>query len=312
MKKIIATTILLTTFLLTNQASAKQLQFAHFSDIHLSLTEKGTTNLTEDFLKKAIQEVNKNKKIKFVIFSGGNINSADKKNLKAFLKLANKLDKPYYVTIGDKEVLRRKNFSKKQFMHTVWRHHMQMLFKKPNYVFKPNRELVFISVDGTNEVIPMQSGYFKPETLDWLDKQLTKYKNKKVVLVQHFPIIPPKSNVTKEIAEPEKYFHVINGHENVIAILSGHFHKNNTIYKKGIYHLSAPAFAASPHEYKIITIEYEPKYLFSNPAEFSIEQQIVAMEEIPEDIPTDNGIDEETMNTQTEVDSYQPTFFTGN
>ena len=309
MKKIITATILLTTFLITTQVSAKQLQFAHFSDVHLPLTEKSKkeeTMSTEAYFKKAIQQINKNKKIKFVVFSGGNINSANRENLKAFLKLANKLDKPYYVTIGDREVLRRNHFGKKQFMKTLWRHHMQMLFKKPNYIFKPNRELVFISVDGANEVIPMQSGYFRPETLAWLDKQLTKYENKKVILVQHFPVIPPKKNVAKETVEIEKYFHVLNSHENVIAILSGHYHKDNTIYKKGIYHLSAPAFGNSPHEYKIITIEYEPKYLFSNPAEFSIEQEIVAMEEIIEEIP------EENFNDQSDIDSYKPTFFTGN
>ncbi len=279
MRKILIIGIFIATFFMPLQVQAKKLQFVQISDTHLSLSGQDYRGrkVTEsaDCLKKAIKEINKNKNIKFVIFSGDNIDIADRDDLVAFLKLANKLNKPYYVLIGNHEVFRYQHFNKKNFMHTVWLHHPQMLFKKPNYVFKPNRELVFIVVDGANELIPAPSGYFKPETLEWLDKQLYKYKNKKVVLVQHFPLIPPMKKRSHNTVDADKYFQVINSHDNVIAILSGHFHFDNIIYKKGIYHMSAPAFVMPPHEYKIITIEYDPKYLFSDPAEFTITQELV-------------------------------------
>ena len=50
-----------------------------------------------------------------------------------------------------------------------------------NYAFTKNG-IVFIVVDGAKEVIPTPSGYYKPETLTWLDNQLKKYDNKKVVI----------------------------------------------------------------------------------------------------------------------------------
>ena len=40
---------------------------------------------------------------------------------------------------------------------------------------------------------------------------------------------------------------------------------------------AAPAFSARPHEYKVITIQYQPRYLFSNPSEFKIIQEVLPM-----------------------------------
>ncbi len=279
MKKIIIFTIFLLSLIFATNVQAKELQFAQFSDIHLSLDESNGRGVASaeiaENMKLAIKEINKNRDIKFVVFTGDNIDKAEREALIQFFKLANKLHKPYYVVIGNHEVFRYKRFDKKDYMHTVWWKHWQMLGKKPSYVFKPKKELVFIVVDGANELMPSPSGYFKPETLEWLDKKLKKYKNKKVVLVQHFPLVPPVKKKSHDTVDADKYFQVINSYDNVIAIVSGHFHANNFIYRKGIYHLSAPAFLEKPHEYKIIKIEYEPKYLFSSPAEFSISQELV-------------------------------------
>jgi len=290
-------------FVSTN-IQAKELQFVQISDTHLSLSGQDyrgrKVQEAAACLKQAIKEINKNRDIKFVLFTGDNIDTSERADLVAFLKLANKLNKPYYVLIGNHEVFRYNYFDKKDFMHTVWLHHPQMLFKKPNYVIKPTREIVFIVVDGANELMPAPSGYFKPETLEWLDKQLKKYKHKKVVLVQHFPIVPPMKKTSHNTIDADKYFQVINSYDNIIAIISGHFHKNNVIYRKGIYHMSAPAFVMQPHEYKIITIDYNPRYLFSNPPEFTITQQLVPM--IKEKEQEENSEENKTI-----IDKKEPT-----
>lgn len=286
MKKFLAIFLLLFMTFFSNISNAKELKFVQISDIHLSYAPKGyqtkNINITEDYLKRAIKEINKMKDIKFVIFTGDSIDKPCKDDLIKFLKIANKLNKPFYVVIGNNEVWNYKNFNKKDFMRTVGFRNKNMIFKKPNYVFKPNKDIVFIAVDGTNEFVPSKNGYFKPETLEWLDKKLKKYQNKKVVLVQHYPLIPPTKKTFYNTIETDKYFQVINSYDNIIAIISGHFHIDKTIYKKGIYHISAPAFEAYPYNYKIITIDYEPKYLFSNPAEFSIYQQIISTEKNPQ------------------------------
>lgn len=314
MKKILVTTLLCFMMLFGSQVSAKSLQFAQISDMHLSqipVDEIPEGTMTKgDYLLKAIKEINQNKDIKFVIFSGDSINEPDLKTMSKFLVIADKLNKPYYLVAGEKEILRRKNFSKRNFMNAYKRHNLSMIFKGTNYAIKPNRELVFLFVDGTNEVMPTTSGYYNPKTLEWLDKQLKKYQNKKVVIVQHYPIVPPSNKIMHTTVEPEKYFHVINSHENVIAILSGHYHKDNTIYKNGIYHISAPAFKDKSCAYKTINIKYEPEFLFSNPAEFEIEQKLIELVDVKEIEQEENLQAEENNNlieeeTTTDVENYQ-------
>ena len=43
-------------------------------------------------------------------------------------------------------------------------------------------------------------------------------------------------------------------HDNVIAVISGHFHVNSEIMQNGIYHISTPTLLDNPPVYKIIDI----------------------------------------------------------
>ena len=278
MKKFWTLLLLICAIFQFQPAKAKDLKFAQITDTNFTLDIDDTTSeKTAEQFKKAIKDINKDRSIKFVIFTGNSVRHPDKKELTAFFKLANKLNKPYYVVIGNKEVLRYKRFTKKNFMHTAWLHNSDMRFKKPSYVFKPNNELVFIVLDGVNEMMPVPSGNYRPETLVWLDKQLKKYQNKKVVIVQHFPVVSPSDNPMYNAADLHKYMQTINTYDNVIAVISGHFNADVTTYKKGVYHINSPAFRAPNCRYKIIDINYKPEYLFSTPSEFTITQNVVEL-----------------------------------
>ena len=109
-------------------------------------------------------------------------------------------------------------------------------------------------VDGAKETIPGTGGYYRPKTLEWVDKQLTKYKKKKVVIIQHFPILPPTESKTHRVYQVETYFDVLKKHDNVIAILSGHYHTNKEKMDNGIYHINSPSLMAVTNPYKIIDI----------------------------------------------------------
>ena len=278
MKKIFAIFLLVCSLAFIQKAQAKELKFVQITDTNFTLDiDDAASEQAAIHLKKAIKDINKDRSIKFVVFTGNSVRHPDRKELSAFFKLANKLNKPYYVVIGNKEVLRYKKFTKKNFMHTAWLHNKDMRFKEPSYVFKPNNEIVFIVLDGVNELIPVPSGNYRPETLEWLDKQLKKYENKKVVILQHFPIITPSDRPMYNADELRKYMQTINNYDNVIAIISGHFNADVTTYKKGIYHISSPAFREPYFSYKTIDINYTPKYLFSSPSEFTITQKVYNM-----------------------------------
>ena len=114
-------------------------------------------------------------------------------------------------------------------------------------------------VDGAKEVIPGAAGYFKEDTLKWLDRTLKKYKDDYVVIFQHFPIEEPYFNRTHKTFDADGYRTILDKHDNVVAIVSGHFHANGEKMVDGVYHISTPSLLESPHYYKVIDISVNGK-----------------------------------------------------
>ena len=205
-------------------------------------------------LNKVVEDINKQKNIEFVVFSGNNIAKANKKNLEAFVKIAKKLDSPYYFILGYKDVNKQKDFGKNEYFKYLRKKvRSHKMISSPNYVFV-KKDIVFIVVDGSKEVIPTTQGYYRPETLDWLEKQLNKYYDKKVVLLQHFPIIPPEKKELYMTFKADEYLELINNHKNIKAVFSGHFNVNKEIKFNNILHIST----ANLPQYRIVDIlDYE-------------------------------------------------------
>ncbi len=245
-----------------NYSYAQNIKFIQITDSHFSknsteYTQREVEN-SEKFLDNTLQDINSIKNVDFVVFTGDNIDTANEIDLKAFLQKANKLKVPYYIVIGNHEVFKSQNFTKKDYMKIVRRHSRCCKPWGANYVFKKNG-FTFIVVDGAKEVIPGPSGYYKKATLSWLDKKLTQYENENVIILQHFPVEAPYYNRTHSTYKVQDYQAVLKKHHNVIAIVSGHYHANGEIKKDGIYHISTPALVEYPHNFKIIEIVQKNK-----------------------------------------------------
>ncbi|MBR1754773.1 metallophosphoesterase [bacterium] len=256
LKKFLTIFLMLFTF---QSVSAKDVRIIQITDSHFATLGQGYSERdvapSEKVLTDAINDINKIKNKSFVMFTGDNIDKPNPDELKRFLKIANKLNCPYYVVIGNHEVSKYQQFSKKDYMQIVRRHSKNCRPRKPNYVFKKDG-LVFLVVDGAKETIPGASGYFKEDTLKWLDKTLKKYENKNVVIFQHFPIEAPYFNKTHRTFDVDGYKTILDKHHNVIAIASGHYHANNEKMVDGIYHISTPSLLEDEdHNYKIIDIQ---------------------------------------------------------
>lgn len=121
--------------------------------------------------------------------------------------------------------------------------------EKPNYTFEKNG-VIFIVADGAKDVIPGTNGYYKEDVLAWLDTELAKYPENNVIILQHFPIIPPAEKESYYTFKPENYLKVLAGHKNVKAIISGHFGVNTQKNFNGVEHIST---AGVPY-YRIIDV----------------------------------------------------------
>lgn len=249
MKKNIIISLILISIGIFTAADAGEIRFVQVSDAHFTKEN----DYSRRVLESAVKDINKLDNVSFVIFSGDNINDPDPGDVAAFTRIANKLDVPYYLIIGNHDVFKSNGLSKERYFEIVKQNNFLFKYKTPNYVFKKG-EFVFIVVDGAKEVIPGTTGYFKANTLEWLDKQLTKYAKKPVIICQHFPLLAPKPSTSHGTYKAGEYLELLKKHSNVIALISGHFHMNSEKMQDGIYHINSPSLLALPNQYKIIDV----------------------------------------------------------
>ncbi len=252
MRKFLSVIFIIFSLLIFSQAAfagGKKVRFVQVTDVHyVAQNEQAGV-----WIEELVREINKTEDIDFVVFTGDNIDSPEAKNLHALLNITDKLEKPCYFVIGNHDVSTNSKLGKSKYLDIIRYHNWFSPAWKPNYTFKKGGFL-FVVVDGAKEVIPGPNGYYKQGTLDWLDKVLTKNKNKRVVILQHFPLIEPRKSNSHKTYMAEKYLELLDKHENVIAVVTGHYHQNHEVMRNGVYHISSPAFAEEPHYYKVIEI----------------------------------------------------------
>lgn len=233
--------VLFMFFALTASVMAEDLRFVQVDGLGYSSGEN---------LDKIISEVNRLKDVSFVVFSGNNIAKPDKTYLEAFLKDTKKINYPVYIVLGQKDVNKQKGLSKAEYVKFVSKNlRTHKKITSPNYVFE-KKGVVFIVLDGSKEVIPTSMGYYKPEVINWLDEQLTLNADKNVVILQHYPIVPPCEKEMKYTAKPENYLRVLAKHNNIKAVVAGHFGVNNEMDVRGVKHIST----ADAPVYRIVDI----------------------------------------------------------
>ncbi|MBR2430787.1 metallophosphoesterase [bacterium] len=189
-------------------------------------------------LSSLIEKINQEKGVEFIVFSGNNIAKPNRDELKNFLKEAKKLKKPYYIVLGQKDVNKNKDLGKDDYIKIVKKNvRAHKFISSPNYVFK-KKDLIFIVADGSKEIVPTSSGYYKEDVILWLDEQLDKYNDKKVIILQHYPLIPPVKKETHYTYKAEDYLKLLSEHNNVKALVAGHFNVNKEEMVNNIIHIS--------------------------------------------------------------------------
>ena len=240
-------------------ASADNIKFVQITDSHLSANSDYSIRV----LKSAVEDINNQSDISFVFFGGDNINNPEPDDLKKFVSIISKLNVPYYIVLGNHDVYKSHNMSKVRYFEILRESNLFFRQRSANYKFVKDG-FVFVTLDGAKEVIPGATGYYRKDTLEWLDRVLTKYKGKPVVIFQHFPIEYPAGMEnrlkTHKTYKPEVYNEVLEKHNNVLAIVSGHFHVNYETMKNGVYHISSPSILEMPNSYKIIDIVTTPDF----------------------------------------------------
>lgn len=249
--------ILLITILFLGQISvfAKDVKFIQVTDVHFNRNNSKP-------LIQFVEDINNDfKDVDFVVFTGDNLDKANPKDLYAFAEIVKKIKPKVYVTLGNHDLYKSQQMTHINYMHLIRKKLGLYHSNKPNYVIKRGN-FVFLTMNGVKEVIPGPNGYYKFEELQWLDKQLTKYKDKKVVILQHFPLLETKTK-NHNLYRKEDYLEILKKHNNVISIVSGHYHENREEMINGIYHIITKNFQNNTY-YKIIEIQEGDNFVFTS------------------------------------------------
>lgn len=261
--KIFKLLLLLTIFITGSLcANAKTIKFAIASDIHYSTNPSDSQRQISNApkaLQGFIRRVNENK-YDFVVFLGDNIDKSNETNLLGFFKTIKDIKTPYYMVLGNHDVHKISGMTKTEFLEIVSKNNKNQKKAQGSYYFYPTPDVIAIVLDGASAGMPSKHGIFTQKTLTWFDEVLTKNKDKKAIVFQHFPYLEPFDNPSHEILEKNDYRAVINRHDNILMICSGHYHKASvTRDENGIYHISAPALFMPSYYYHEVNVSYDKK-----------------------------------------------------
>lgn len=254
-------------------ANAKTLNFALVSDVHYEINSGTKLTTSQKALEGFVARINEGD-YDFVVFLGDNIDRSRKEVLESFLNTVKNLKVPYYIVLGDTDAHKISGLTKQEFMEIVKKKNSNQTSISPSYTFSPASGIECIVLDGTSSFMPSNHGIFTDKTLEWYDKTLKKNKDKPVFVFQHVPYEEPYDDESHNILDKYQYKYILDKHDNIFLIASGHYHKGAFMTdKKGINHISAPALSVSPFQFLDVKIKYT-KYPFAKPKNLNIDGQI--------------------------------------
>ncbi|MEI6754491.1 MAG: metallophosphoesterase [Paludibacter sp.] len=215
--------------------AAVPFRFAFFTDIHVSVLKPQNA---ED-LKLAIDEVNTNPQVSFVLIAGDNTDLGDTVSLKIAKDLLGKLKVPYYITTGNHDTGQGK-IGSVDFIRTFGADRFSFLANGYQFIGFP-----------TGPVKPNAKGHIKIEELEFVKTELNKLKNtESAFIITHYPLLEGDLDNRMELINlMHKY--------DVKAVLNGHYHRNAVFNYEGVFGIvnRSTQRAKQPHVgYSIYTV----------------------------------------------------------
>jgi len=184
-------------------AQNKKITIAWLSDTHFD-----SFAYAEDDLRQAVEDINANKTVDFIVISGDLAEFGETKEFVAYKSIISKFEKPCLVVPGNHDV----NWSENGC--SVF----EKIFGSTHFVYD-YEGIRFIGL-GVGPMMRMGAPFYPRKEIDWLRKMIGKTdKHTPVVFINHYPMDEP----------------ICNGHEvmellkrrNIELVLSGHEHKND-------------------------------------------------------------------------------------
>ena len=247
--------------------TSASLKFAQVSDVHFLENGSNTTfKMTGEsprLLDDAINQINEQKDIDFVMFTGDLIDKSFEKELKAVLPHLDRLNTPWYFAFGNHDRCVGGYLTTLVYLEMLRNSNNNFTFKKPYYSFIPKKNYKVIVIDDIITDKITSNGYIDEEQLKWLKKELDSSKRDTVLIFMHVPVIEPVASPNHKLKNAYEMKELLESYKNPIGVFQGHYHAAKITQHDNILYVNSPALVSYPNAFRIVNVtNYKDKVVF--------------------------------------------------
>lgn len=239
-------------------STSTDLKFVQLSDIHFLEDGQNTTfKMTGEsplLLDDAIEQINEEQGVDFVMLTGDIIDKPFEKELRAFLSHISNLNYPWYYAFGNHDRCVGGYLTTKVFMDMVKKANPDLKFDKSYYSFVPKKGYKVIVLDDIITDKITTQGFISDKQLEWMTKELNKAKGDTVLIFMHVPLIEPYASPNHRLKNSFKVMSVIESYKNPIAVFQGHYHAARIVQHDNVLYVNSPALVSYPNSFRIINV----------------------------------------------------------
>lgn len=248
-------------------SGATSLKFAQVSDVHFLENGSNTTfkmiGESPRLLDDAIEQINEQNDLDFVMFTGDLIDKSFEKELRAVLPHVQKLNTPWYFAFGNHDRCVGGYLTTDVYLKMLNEVNKNYKFKKAYYSFEPKKSYKVIVLDDiiTNEIT--SNGFIDDAQLKWLKNELDKSKNDTVLIFMHVPLIEPFASPNHKLRNASQVISLIESYKNPIGVFQGHYHATKVTQHDNVLYVSTPALVSYPNAFRVVNVtNYNDKTVF--------------------------------------------------
>lgn len=234
------------------------LKFVQLSDIHFLENGQNTTfkmtGASSQLLDDAVEQINEEQEIDFVMLTGDIIDKPFEKELRAFLPHIENLKYPWYFAFGNHDRCVGGYLTTSVYMDMVKKSNKNYNFNKPYYAFTPKKGYRVIVLDNIITDKVTTQGYLDEEQVLWLKKELEKSKRDTVIIFMHVPLIEPFTSPNHRLKNAVQVMSIIESYKNPIGVFQGHYHATRVVQHDNVLYVNSPALVSYPNAFRIINV----------------------------------------------------------
>jgi 3',5'-cyclic AMP phosphodiesterase CpdA len=234
------------------------LKFVQLSDIHFLENGQNTTfkmtGASSQLLDDAVEQINEEQEIDFVMLTGDIIDKPFEKELRAFLSHIENLKYPWYFAFGNHDRCVGGYLTTSVYMDMVKKSNKNYNFNKPYYAFTPKKGYRVIVLDNIITDKVTTQGYLDEEQVLWLKKELEKSKRDTVLIFMNVPLIEPFTSPNHRLKNAVQVMSIIESYKNPIGVFQGHYHATRVVQHDNVLYVNSPALVSYPNAFRIINV----------------------------------------------------------